>query len=418
MDFAQYWFVFGIGGRNKMTECELLEYAIYHWIFGGDSKLPGLNNRGFIDSNFFKDYPAKTSYQAFSEQFSLIRDDPCLTDNNALMLCSGGVDSSLLAYFRYQNLKECPQNLIHTSYVNHNNNDLQKFINVLGVCPSNSYVSSINAAGYISGIDFLSRHKFYQNTYAPTLAFAFSSIEVNSFTCLITGSGPDELFYGMEKYSWDTFEKLSDTPTAIALEKLDPSYNFQSYFKLLNTEGREILEKVKRKRRRLYENIADLQMNIFDSQRILAYATVTAQHMQLFNKIAKLFNFEHNAPYLNDQLVRLALTTPLDELVELGGDKQVEIGKKYLKRYLSQYMSEDHVYGKKIGFHAPTSKFVFEYSKRFLLEHIEYLPSWLNRDKTINEINMRFDVYNQSSDYFLYSLVNIIKHQIGKSNDC
>jgi asparagine synthetase B (glutamine-hydrolysing) len=168
----------------------------------------------------------------------------------------------------------------------------------------------------------------------------------------------------------------------------------------------------------LYESIAELKMNIFDSQRVLAYATVTAQHMQLFNKIASLFNFEHKAPYLNDQLVSLALTTPLGELVELGLDKRVEIGKKYLKRYLAQYMSEDHVYGKKIGFHAPTSKFIFEYSKNFLLQHIEYLPSWLNRDKTINEINDRLDVSNYSSDYFLYSLVNIIKYQIGKSDDC
>ena len=115
----------------------------------------------------------------------------------------------------------------------HNNNDLQKFINVLDACPSNSYVSSIDAKGYVSGIEFLSLHKFYQNTYAPTLALALSSIDTSSFLFLITGSGPDELFYGMEKYSWDTFEKLSDKPVAQALEGLDPSYNFQSYSKCL-----------------------------------------------------------------------------------------------------------------------------------------------------------------------------------------
>ena len=118
----------------------------------------------------------------------------------------------------------------------------------------------------------------------------------------------------------------------------------QCYSKLLNAEGRELLENVKQKRRRLYESIAALEFNIFDSQRILAYATVTAQHMQLFNKIGGLFKLEHRAPYLNEQLVRLALTTPLDQFVELGRDKRVEIGKKYLKKYLSKYMSGDHVY--------------------------------------------------------------------------
>ena len=231
-----------------MTECELLEYAIYHWVFGGDNQLPGLNDQGFVDPDFFDNYPIKTNYEAFSDLFSLVKYDPCLSDNRALMLCSGGVDSSLLACFRSQNLTEHPQNLIHTSYVNHDNNDLRKFINVLDACPSNSYVSSISATGYISGIEFLSKHKFCQNTYAPTLAFALSSIEAHNFSCLITGSGPDELFYGMEKYSWDTFEKLSDIPIAQALEKLDPSYNFQSYSKLLNDQGLELLEGVKGKR--------------------------------------------------------------------------------------------------------------------------------------------------------------------------
>jgi asparagine synthetase B (glutamine-hydrolysing) len=159
-------------------------------------------------------------------------------------------------------------------------------------------------------------------------------------------------------------------------------------------------------------------MNIFDSQRILAYATVTAQHMQLFNKLAKIFSLEHRAPYLNKQLISLTLTTPLDELVELGSDKRVEIGKKYLKRYLSQYMAEDHVYGKKIGFHAPTTEFIFDYSKSFLMQNIDYLPNWLIKDRTIQEINSRFDVRNRSSDYFLYSLINLLKYQKGKSDDC
>ena len=401
-----------------MTDLELLEYAIYHWVLGGSYELPGLNDKGFPDPNFFNNYPQKNNYAAFSDLFDAIKYDPSLNHNKGLMLCSGGVDSSLLACFRNQNLTERAQNLIHTSYVEHNNNDLQKFINVIDAFPSNSYVSSIDAKDYVSGIEFLSKRKFYQNTYAPTIAFALSSVEVHRFSSLITGSGPDELFYGMEKYSWDTFEKLSDKPISQALEGLDPSYNLQCYSKLLNAEGLELLENVKKKRRRLYESIAGLKMNIFDSQRILAYATVTAQHMQLFNTIAKLFKLEHRAPYLNEQLVRLSLTTSLDELVELGSDKRVEIGKKYLKKYLSKYMSEDHVYGKKIGFHAPTTKFVFKYSKGFLMQNIEYLPSWLNKDKTIHEINSRFDTFNEPSDYLLYSLLIVIKYQMEKSHDC
>ena len=401
-----------------MTEEDLLEYSIYHWVFGGDYALPGLDNHGFVNPNFFDDYPQNSDYETFVGLFESIKHDPCLNDDKGLLLCSGGVDSSLLACFRNQTLLESSQRLIHTSYVGHNNNDLGKFVNVLEACPSDSYVLSIDSKRYLSGIEFLSMHKFYQNTYAPTLAFALKSIVPENFSSLITGSGPDELFYGMEKYSWDKFENLSNKPIAQALELLDPSYNFQCYSKLLNGQGLELLNNVQVKRRRLYESIAELEMNIFDSQRILAYATVTAQHMQLFNKIGQIFKLEHRAPYLNSQLVRLALTTPLHELVELGRNKRVEIGKKYLKRFLSQYMSESHVYGKKIGFHAPTTEFIFGYSKKFLMQNIEHLPYWLSKEKTIREINLRFEVGVELTDYFLYSLINVIKHQMGKNYDC
>jgi asparagine synthetase B (glutamine-hydrolysing) len=401
-----------------MNECELLEYAIYHWVFKGENNLPGLDNRGFVDPSFFEDYPRKTSYNEFSHHFSLIKNDPCLNDANSLLLCSGGVDSSLLACLRSVNLEGLCQNLFHISYTNHDTNDLYKFVNILETCPSIARVVSIGASGYISGINFLSDNNFYQNTYAPTLAFALCSLGGHCFSHLITGSGPDELFYGMEKYSWDVFEGLSSIPTCQALEKLDPNYNLPRYSKILNCRGWEILEQVMEKRRALYRSIAALQMNIFESQRLLAYTTVTAQHLQLFNKIAMLFNLKHTAPYLSEQLVALALTSPLADLVELGRDGRVEMGKKHLKKYLSNYMHEHHVYGKKIGFHAPTSKFVFSYSKSFLLSHIEYFPDWLDKDKTIDEINSSSEDSRGSGDYFMYSLLNVVKFSVKNRNGC
>jgi len=395
-----------------MYDYEQVEYAIFHWVFGGEYCLPGINPNGFLNPAFFEKYPTKSSYKSFSDLFSKIKSNPDLNDTNALMLCSGGVDSSLLAYFRKNNLEPSPQSFIHTSYVEHNNNDLYKFINVLNLCPGNSFVNSINDSGYLKGLDILSEHNFYQNTYAPTLAFSLNSIGEHNFSNLITGSGPDELFYGMEKYSWREFEKLQDVPIVKALEILDPSYNKKTYVRLFNNYGKELYELVSQKRKKLYESISELEMNIFDSQRILAYATVTAQHMELFNKIAKIFKMKHKAPYLNENLVQLAFSTPLTELISLGSDKRVEIGKKYLKKYLSKYMSYEHVYGKKIGFHAPTSRYVWDYSKSFLIENIELIPNWLNKDKTLNELNIRFSKPLEFGDYFLYSLINLIKHNI------
>ena len=401
-----------------MNNTELIEYAVYHWVLGGDHNLPGLNKSGFFDSNFFGEFPVKSNYEDFSDQFALIQRDPDLFNNDSLMLCSGGVDSSLLACFRKDNLKANQQSLMHTTYVGHNNNDLYKFNSILDYCPSNSFVSSIDEYGYMSGLELLTDKNFFQNTYAPTLAFALNSIGVHKFSCLITGSGPDELFYGMEKYSWDVFEELSEIPISKALEILDPKYNSDCYAKLFNAEGKELFQVVRQKRQDLYINIAELGMSIFDSQRLLAYSTVTAQHMQMFNTVAKFFNLEHKAPYLNNKLIRLALSTPLSQLIHLGADKRVEIGKKYLKKYLKKYMSEDHVYGKKIGFHAPTTRFVYEYGRSFLIENIDFLPSWLDKDLTLSDLTNRYANPPNTTDYFLYSLINVMKHNMRNSDAC
>ena len=48
------------GGAERMTE--LIEYAAYHWTFGGDQNLPGLNHDGTIDAEFFDRYPINASY--------------------------------------------------------------------------------------------------------------------------------------------------------------------------------------------------------------------------------------------------------------------------------------------------------------------------------------------------------------------
>jgi len=401
-----------------MNNIELLEYAIYHWVFGGDQNLPGLKKSGFFDWNFFDQFPIKSNYEDFSDQFSLIQSDPVLSNNHSLMLCSGGVDSSLLACFRKGNLKSKQQSLMHTTYVGHDNNDLYKFNGILDYCPSNTFISSIDEHGYISGLKLLSNKNFFHNTYAPTLAFSLNSIDMHKFSFLITGSGPDELFYGMEKYSWDVFEKLSEMPVSKALEILDPQYNSDSYSKLFNVEGKELFQVVRQKRRDLYTNIAELEMSIFDSQRLLAYATVTAQHMQMFNTVANFFNLEHKAPYLNNELIKLSLSTPLSQLVDLGVDKRVETGKKYLKKYLKKYMSKEHVYGKKIGFHAPTTKFTYEYGRSFLLENIDFLPSWLDKDLTLSELVNRYANSPNTTDYFLYSLINVVKHEMRKCDAC
>ena len=65
-----------------MNDPELIEYAVYHWTFGGDQNLPGLNHDGTIDAEFFNRYPINASYGDFAEQFTQLKNDPILSDEN------------------------------------------------------------------------------------------------------------------------------------------------------------------------------------------------------------------------------------------------------------------------------------------------------------------------------------------------
>ena len=234
----------------------------------------------------------------------------------------------------------------------------------------------------------------------------------NTFaTQLITGSGPDELFYGMEKYNWDFFVSLSSLPVEKALEKIDVAYNVKSYKLLLNSYGLELLKEIQNSRRNMYKKISSIYNNIFDAQRLLAYVTVTAQHMNLFNKIAEFFNLKHRAPYLDEKFVKLAFSIPINLLInpQLNAHN-VEIGKYHMKKFLEKFMHTEHVYSKKIGFHAPTTKYIYENNIMELLDNIENsrVSNFLDMDKTKSLLSERINDPNNREDYFLYSILYLV----------
>ena len=72
-----------------MNDPELIEYAVYHWTFGGDHNLPGLNHDGTIDADFFDRYPINASYEDFANNLPSSKVINT-RDENSLLLCSGG----------------------------------------------------------------------------------------------------------------------------------------------------------------------------------------------------------------------------------------------------------------------------------------------------------------------------------------
>ena len=131
------------------------------------------------------------------------------------------------------------------------------------------------------------KKNYFGNTYAPTLYYSVDQFKKGGNKILMTGSGPDELFYGMEKYDMKFLKKLSNLKTNIALEKIDTNYNYEFYKRVLNSKGIEILNDIMNKRRLLYKRIAQINKNIIEAQRILAYCTVTNQHFEMFEKVSE-----------------------------------------------------------------------------------------------------------------------------------
>ena len=164
-----------------MNDPELIEYAVYHWTFGGDQNLPGLNHDGTIDSEFFDRYPINASYGDFAEQFTQLKNDPILSDENSLLLCSGGVDSSLLACFRKRIL-----DILNNNFFTPPTSSTTTMIYINSImCSSTARVLPLSRQlmRMLTCQGLISCHRiiFFQNTYGPTLAFALDSANAQNF---------------------------------------------------------------------------------------------------------------------------------------------------------------------------------------------------------------------------------------------
>jgi asparagine synthetase B (glutamine-hydrolysing) len=388
--------------NNKYLE-KCIEYSIYHDNYEKKSNLPGLK-KGLPEKNFFK----KREYKNLNDCeniFKNILNNEIEKIDNYSMFVSGGVDSSILLGKSVELKKNFLA--IHTSYKNHNLNDINKLNKLKEFYKFNCKIVEITTDKYFKGMENSWKKKYYGNIYSPTLYYSLTNDDKK---ILITGSGPDELFYGMEKYSIKLFKKLRNINLIKALEKIDYCYNKESYLKVLNKKGLEILNKIEEKRRNLYLKISEIYDDILDAQRLLAYCTVTNQHLEMFNQAAASVNKYHVAPFLREEIIKFAFSFKLNDfLIKSTNLDDANIGKFHLKKILEKMTNKKHAYDKKIGFHAPISKF-FSFENKIFVNSLKKL-NYDNLSVIINIDLLKKRIQNEQKnlkkDYFFYSLINL-----------
>ena len=320
---------------------DIVEYGVFHHIRKSSTNLIATTNDAYPDADYFSSiknlYSEDDLVDWFNEHLSLFVN--LLPRNNVnFLLASGGVDSSALAALIYNNNNT---EIIHSAYVNHDQNDIEKLNSLTNKYSFKTNIFHLSEDEYLSGSRLLWKNRISQNTYSPTLSYCLSKIEFSEKSTLITGSGPDELFYGMEKYPCSLFESLKDLEITKALKQIDTPYNLESYKKVLSVEGLEILTNILNERNTLYKRISEIVESILEAQRILAWCTVTNQHVNLFDTIASIHGVRHLSPFLNKELVDIALSIPINKLIDIKRNNQnVEIGKSHLKRYLLKLRHE------------------------------------------------------------------------------
>ena len=157
-------------------DVDILEFAIFHWIYNKSPNLPGVQN-GLPNGNFFDNIRNKNSQKNYEEKlnsffYEKILNSKCFIDPSYI-LCSGGIDSSIVSLSA--NYQKCDFILLHTAYINHDNNDLEKLIRVVQQFPCQTNIFSVGPNEYKIGLEYMWENYYFQNTYTPTLLYTLKA---------------------------------------------------------------------------------------------------------------------------------------------------------------------------------------------------------------------------------------------------
>lgn len=411
---------------KKISECGTVDYLDRTFFLPGNTIQKGVNKLNpdetlIIDNNRIKIekcsnyYPEiENSYQNFFEEALelSIKNIVKITKGKVLLNLSGGNDSTLIAFLlrKFGSSEIFTNTFYHSDWKNDFDDHVwaKKISNLVGTEHFQCNIHNEIFEG--ANLRFINKTQDVFHTYGTAF---FNQLEILGShiapeVAVVNGSGPDECIIGTEKISITELISMNkqsnlDWEEYISLhrdyKKIDQSE--------LNLLLQEVCETEEDKVKTLFYK-ASRNVNFLDFQRRFHSELILQDHIRTISAASLSNNRAVFFPYLSNDIFDIVFSTSFLAL-NAGG-----IYKQIIKKILKQFVGNEIIYRKKIGFQSPSRKYFMQPvgCGKALQTLLKMKTNLFNNDNMIFYLNQRLNQPFDNTvryDFLEWGIFNILR---------
>ena len=316
---------------------------------GSLNKTIDFSSANFVSENKYRKYEKLKLHKHINKlNRTIIKNIDLLTPKiNFKIVCSGGIDSTLISSYFFNNKSYSPEFIA----LNFNNKD-SSIKNLIGI--ENKFDLRIK----VKNIDIDEFTNYFNLVYkynaSPLATHSFISQYIITKYCklkcnkvLLTGDGSDEIFGGYKSFNLKNLKKFNFDENGTIYSGIT---NSKSYFQNHNLE--EYRAKFKKKWRELFnkyhfiENKFDRKINTMLLMDTLIELEATA--IRSSDMMGMANNVECRSPFLTKEIMQMAFNLPLKYKINFKAKKNLQ-NKYLLKKLFSKIVGKEFI-TKKEGF--------------------------------------------------------------------
>jgi asparagine synthase (glutamine-hydrolysing) len=286
-------------------------------------------------------------------------------------ICSGGVDSSLLAAIAAQYTKNL--DLYHVSVAHPEFDEREHAEKVADYLDLDLHVEKLDSHRFNSRLDDCIYHNGLPPVHINTVGMGliFERVREDGVKVLLTGEGADELFGGYGRYKGfyylmqlNRFNFLAHLLKRLPNGEQLPFTFLNSKEAILNnflTDRYSLNEAniVSRERQTKLDSVESLYSHIEDSYKRTSMSYMASELMHFLppllrrtDRMSMRRSVEARVPYLDNEMIDFGLNLPHRYKIYRGETKYL------LKKVAERYLPSEIVYRDKAGFHIPISEWI------------------------------------------------------------